>query len=76
MTMCYTRTSCSRNGANWWDIDVISGMRLFLMNGFFDEFAFPCHGAKVNSDDYVDKKLMNTASFEAKRTNDSLQRDN
>jgi len=47
------------------------------MNGFSDEFAFPsCHGAKVNSDDYVDKKLMNMASFEAKRTNDSLQRDN
>lgn len=43
-------------------------MRLFLMNGFPDEFAFPLrHGAKVNSDDYVDKKLMNTASFEASK---------
>ncbi|KYM82601.1 hypothetical protein ALC53_07092 [Atta colombica] len=44
-------------------------MRLFfLMNGFPDEFAFPlCHSTKVNSDDYVDKKLMSTASFEASK---------
>lgn len=38
------------------------------MRGLSDEFAFPsCHGAEVNSDDYVDKKLMNMASFEASR---------